>query len=142
VKIGEIVLRRKKMEVTYRILKDALNKLTDAQLDQQAQIMLPQADGDKPIPLHEVIGFETVLYFCTPPGSKDESQCDKTRSCVDNEHHPEQLVFLCDYNLYDEDGTIGFDLFTGERIYGKDGKKDVEVENEFNDTFPGQAGLE
>jgi hypothetical protein len=117
VKIGEIALRRRKMEVTYRILKEALNKLTDAELDQQAQIMLPQPDGDKSIPLHEVIGFNTVLYYCTPPDAKNESDCDKTRSCVDNEHHPEQLVILADYNLFAQDSSIAFDLFTGERIY-------------------------
>ena len=49
---------------------------------------------------------------------------------------PEQFVLLADYNMFAEDGAIGFDLLTGERIYGKNAKKDVEVEDEFEATFP------
>ncbi len=126
-------------EFTYRDLKAKLDSMTDEQLDQVAQIMISQADGDKPYPLHQVVDFDTVQRFTSTP---DGEQVDTTRSCVDNEHHPEQFVLLCDWNLYAEDGTIGFDLETGERIYTKYGKKDVEVEDEFNDTFPKQAGDE
>lgn len=120
--------------VTYRELKEALNGMTDEQLDQYAQIMISQADHDKAFPLHPVISFNTVHHFVSPPDSDEEY--DLTRSAVDNEHHPEQFVLLADYNMFAEDGAIGFDLLTGERIYGKNAKKDVEVEDEFEATFP------
>jgi hypothetical protein len=123
--------------LTYREIKAVLDNMTDAQLDQEAQIMLSQADHDKPFPLHPVIGLNTVHHFVTPPDSDDEQ--DLTRSSFDNEHHPESFVLLVDWNMFAEDGTIGFDLETGERIYGKNKKKDVEVEDEFNDTFPTES---
>lgn len=107
---------------TYRDLKAKLDSMTEEQLDQIAQIMISQADGDKPYPLHQVIDFGTVKHFCSTP---DGEPVDTTRSCVDNEHHPEQFVLLCDYNMFAEDGAIAFDLETGERFYGKNKKKDV-----------------
>jgi hypothetical protein len=122
-------------ELTYRDLKKWLNCMSDAELDQVAQIMIGQADGDKPHPLHPVIAFNTVQYFCTAGDG-----CEQTRSSVDNEHHSEQFVLLCDYNMFAEDGSIGFNLVTGERIYTKYGKKDVKVDDEFNETFPNQEG--
>jgi hypothetical protein len=128
------MMGKKHGEFTYRDLKVTLDCMSDEELDQAAQIMISQADGDKSIPLHPVLGINTVEHWT--------DNADKTRSCVDNEHHPEQFVLLCDWNMFAEDGTIGFDLLTGERIYGKNQKKDVKVEDEFNDTFPNQAGLE
>jgi hypothetical protein len=123
---------------TYRHIKEILDKMTPEQLDQEPQIMISQVDHDKPFPLHPVISFKTVHELVCAPESDEE--CDTTRSAVDNEHHPEQFVFLADYNMFAEDGTICFDLFSGERIYSKHGKKDVEVEDEFGETFGDCAG--
>ena len=123
----------KRNMMLYRELKAVLEKMTEEQLNQQAQVMVPQFDNDKPFPLHPVIDFNTVHHFITPPDSDEEQ--DITRSSIDNEHHPEHFVLLVDYNMYAEDGTIGFDLETGERIYCKNKKKDVKVQDEFNETF-------
>jgi hypothetical protein len=121
------------MIFTLRELKEALDELNDDQLDQQAEIMISQGDHDQPFPLHPVIGFNTIQsYFTTESG---EDGGDTTRSSIDNEHHPHHFVLLADYNMYSPDGTIGFDLETGERCYGKNQKKDVEVEDEFGNTF-------
>lgn len=118
------------MIYTYRELKKALSKLDDKQLDQQVQVMLPQFDCDKSIPLHCAIGFNTVHYFISPLDSDEEQSV--TRSSVDNKHHPEHFILLVDYNMYAEDGTIGFDLLTGER-------EKVKLKNEFNETVSDAA---
>jgi len=97
--------------MTYKELKDLLDKMNPKQLEQKVQILPPEPDHTKPIPLHTVIAFDTVHNFFKP------SRC-KTRSSFDNKHHPEAFVLLMDWNLYDEDGSIGFNLLTGERIYG------------------------
>lgn len=99
---------------TYRELRDVLNKMGDAQLDQQMQVMVPQFDHDKPIPLHPVISAGTVKYFVS---SDDGVEQDTTRSSVDNKHHPEEFVLLVDWNPYDEEGILAYDLETGEPIY-------------------------
>jgi hypothetical protein len=98
---------------TYRELRDILNKMEDGQLNQQIQVMLPQFDRDKPFPLHPVISAGTVKYFVS---SEDGVQQDETRSSVDNKHNPEEFILLVDWNPYDEDGIIAYDLGTGEPI--------------------------
>lgn len=98
------------MLYSYRELRDALDNLSDEQLDQQVQIMLPDPDGDKILPMHPGISFNTIKHFLDD---------QKTRSSVDNEHHEEDLIILVDWNMYADDGSIGFDLMTGERIMPK-----------------------
>lgn len=114
-------MKEEDKDVTYRVIKSILDKMTDKQLDQKAQVMVPQVNGDESIPLHPVIGFNTVGVYV----SADGVEVDTTRNAVDNKHHSEQFVFLVDWNMFAEDGAIAFDLETGERLYG------AEVENEF-----------
>ncbi|MFY4731315.1 hypothetical protein [Nitrospira sp. BLG_2] len=118
---------------TYRDIKMILDQMKPEHLDQPAQVFMSQPDGDKPVPLCPVIGFHTIEYFVA--GSETGEECQKTRSSEDNEHHPEHYVFLADENPFAEDGAIAYDLMTGEAIYGKNKKKEVE-NNEFHDTFP------
>jgi len=120
--------------LSYRDIKMILDGMTDAQLDQPAQVFMSQADGDKDVPLCPVISFHTIEHFVS--GAETGEECQKTRSSEDNEHHPEHYVFLADWNPFAEDGAIAYDLETGEAIYGKNRKKDVEVDDEFGDTFP------
>lgn len=103
---------------TYKDLKERLALLTDEQLAQPIDIMFSNPDGDKTNPLHSVFEFGTVEYFCRA----DDGSTDLTRSSDDNQHHPERFVLLADYNPYAEDGSIGEDLITGERIYPKNMK--------------------
>ena len=90
--------------MTYRQILEALKQLSDEQLDQEAELTI--GTYDDVVPLHSVIGFGTVQFY----------EYEATRSSVDNRHHPEKHIFLCDFNLYAEDGTMGFDLETGERF--------------------------
>lgn len=119
--------------LTYREIKDVLDNMTNEQLEQQAQVFISPVDGDKPIPLHMVIAFKTVKELVT--GVETGEQLDTTRSSVDNEHHPEEFVFLMDWNPYAEDGAIAYDLESGEPIYPNNVKKNIEVEDEFSNTF-------
>lgn len=102
------------MIYSYRNLKEALNALSDEQLDQQVEVLLPQFDHDKSFPLHPVLTFNTVKYLMSV-----DDECDMTRSSIDNEHHPDHFVLAADFNMYAEDGAIAFDLETGDSIYNK-----------------------
>lgn len=125
--------------LTYREILDILNAMSEEQLVQPAQVMVSQVDGDKDISLNPVISFQTVGKLVS--GETGE-EYQKTRSAFDNEHHPDHFVLLVDWNPFAEDGTIGFDLATGERFYGKNNKKNVEVEDDFGNTFPtNEAGV-
>lgn len=97
------------MSITWRDILIKLQAHPEELLDQPVEIMLPQADGDVPVPLVAGIALETIGELCDPNG--------RTRSSVDNQHHPERLVLLADFNLFAEDGSIGFDLVTGERVW-------------------------
>lgn len=120
--------------LTYQQIKHALDSMSREQLDQPAQVFMSQCDGDKPVPLCAIIAFKTIKELVS--GSESGEECQQTRSSVDNEHHPQHFVFLADDNMFAEDGAMAFDLKTGERFYGKNTKKDVEVDDEFGDTFP------
>lgn len=125
--------------LTYREILDILNAMSEEQLAQPAQVMVSQVDGDKDISLNPVISFQTVGKLVS--GETGE-EYQKTRSAFDNEHHPDHFVLLVDWNPFAEDGTIAFDLATGERFYGKNNKKNVEVEDDFGNTFPtNEAGV-
>jgi len=95
------------MLFTYRDLLEALENMTEEQLDQQVQTLPVCPDKDKAIPLEPVVSFNTIRFFLDD---------QKTRSSVDNKHYDGDFVLLTDGNMYKEDGTIGFDLITGERL--------------------------
>jgi hypothetical protein len=126
--------------LSYREIKVVLDAMTDKQLDQPAQAMISQIDDGKTVPLHSIINLKTVKELVSGVETGEEYQ--KTRGSMDNEHHPNDFVFLVMENTFAEDGTIAFDLETGERFYGKNNKKNVEVEDEFGNTFPAnEAGV-
>ncbi len=113
--------------MTYLEIKEVLDKMSSEQLSQKAQIMLP-CFSDGPFRLDSVIGFNTAHHYVCAPNSDEELV--ETRSSVDNKHHPDNFVFLCDYNPYDLDGAIGFDLLTGERIFSERGGYDSNLAKE------------
>ncbi len=117
--------------LTYRQIKYVLDSMSREQLEQPAQVFMSQADGDVAVPLCPVIAFKKIKELV--------HEEDETRSSVDNEHHPEQFVFLADYNPFAEDGAIAYDLETGEAFYGNNKKKEGVENNEFDDTFPDEA---
>jgi hypothetical protein len=100
---------------TYRDLRDYLNRLTDAQLDQPVQILPHQSDCDRPHELWPGFAIGTVGHFCA--SDPDDPPTCWTRSTFDNDHHPESVVILVDGNFFNEDGSIGEDLITGERVF-------------------------
>lgn len=97
---------------TLKQIRDYLNNLTDEQLAQPPVFHLSETNGDKPQTLHSIIAVGTTkeLFDDIP-----------TRSPEDNEYHPEYIVFLADYNPYDEDGNFFSDLST--EICDKCGKE-------------------
>ena len=89
------------MEFTYRKLKQALDFLTDEELDQPVQVM-PNNPAGEPHVLQPVVAFATVRYFVT----SEDGSSEETRSSYDNRHHPEDWVILSDENLFGEDGSV------------------------------------
>jgi len=105
-------------EITnYRHLRDYLNSLTAAQLDQPVQVMPSWPDGTRPVPLMSGIAVGTLAGL----------GCEASRSSEDNDHHPESVVILADVNPFNEDGTIGEDLITGERVWANGRVRDWSV---------------
>jgi hypothetical protein len=99
---------------TYRDLHDYLGRMTDDQLDQRVQI-LPPLSHDRLYALGWVVAIGTVEYFC--PFDPADPWPFRTRSIFDNDHHPESVVMLVAGNFFNEDGSIGEDLITGERLF-------------------------
>lgn len=89
----------------YKELLEMLNGLSESELEQEVQFVPPDPDHDKTVPLGAVVCFLKV---------KDLDQ--NTRSSYDNKHHLNDWVLYVDVNLFAEDGTMGFDLLTGERF--------------------------
>lgn len=83
---------------TYRDLLAKLNALGEEELDQKIQFM--RATSEEPIPLGQVIAFDTVANFCNTG--------DLTRSSFDNQHHPESYVLLVDSNPYSKNGDMAY----------------------------------
>lgn len=94
--------------MTYRDLLKELEKMTEDQLGQDVQVLMPGFIEEEVLPLHAGITLDTVHNLLE--GSKF------TRSSKDNKYHPEEVILLVDWNLFDKDGTMAFDLFTGEKI--------------------------
>jgi hypothetical protein len=80
-----------------------LQSCSPEQLLKPPQVILPGSD------LGTLIDINTIGFYFT----------EHTRSTYDNKHHPEDIVFLSDTNMFAKDGAIAQDLLTGERIYPK-----------------------
>lgn len=93
-----------------------LEELTPEQQKQKIQIAHTQPDQEKPLFLHSFVCMETVgkLGF------------DKVHPQVvdnlDGKCHPEHVVIYTDWCWFGADGSIGFDLMTGEKIFPKGAK--------------------
>ena len=85
------------MRFTYRELKEFVASLTEEQLDQEVQI-LPNNPTPDPTLLEPVIGIDTIEHY----------EAEDTRSAVDFQHHPEQVVLLSDYCPFDKEGNSYF----------------------------------
>ncbi len=90
---------------TYRRLKEQLALMTEAQLDQEVQIM-PNNPTPDPTRLQPVYGINTVECYCHVDGEVAQ----ETRSAVDFQHHPEQVVMLSDYSPFSKDGDSFYTL--------------------------------
>ena len=86
-----------------------LQTLTPEQLRQAPMAMPPEPDGDKPLGLMPLVTMGTIEEMCHVDGKV----VTKTRSCDNDEHHPEQVVMLIDSFPYDNDGN-GFYKMEGE----------------------------
>lgn len=93
---------------TWQDVLEFLSAFTPSELNHPAQIYLSDPDGDKPATLHPVLAI----------GSADEMfEEEKTRSSIDNKHHGNHLVLLCDHNWFAEDGHVAIDLMTELKIF-------------------------
>jgi len=84
---------------TYKELLRSLAAMTEAQLDQEVQIM-PNNPTPGPTRLQPVYGINTVEHY----------EAEDTRSAVDFQHHPEQVVLLSDYSPFYEEGNSYFEV--------------------------------
>ncbi len=106
-----------KPHFTYRDLLEHLQKLDVSALDQQVEVLPPHNDG-KPVRLHPVLGVNTVKEYCHVGEEIDTL----TRSTLDFEHHPEQVVLLTDGSPFSVDGDTFFTLKDGNFVGNKTGK--------------------
>jgi hypothetical protein len=107
------------MDLTYADLKVMLDAMTPEQLAQTVQIFPPHTHhGEKSIELWPVIEFASVGKL-VDNGTPDH---DRTRSAVDNEHHPEQMVLMVDLNPFSEDGDTYYELTVVGLVGNKTGK--------------------
>lgn len=78
--------------VTWRHIRDYLNALSDAELDQPAQVA-PHSDTSSPLQLYPVVVLGTVLELY-----HDEDGIDPTMSSFDLKHHPESVVLITEHS--------------------------------------------
>lgn len=97
-------LKAKKPYLYQDLLSD-LESMTPEQKDQLVQVLFT-ADGGIP-----------ALFHFTRFMSLADLEVEASRSSYDNQHHPEDYVVYVDWNMFGEDGSIGFDLITGEKIF-------------------------
>lgn len=102
---------------TYRVLQQQLAKMTDAQLDQEVQVM-PNNPTPEPTRLLPVYGIDTVENYCHVDGEV----ATETRSAVDFQHHPEQFVLLADYSPFSKEGDSYYEMEEGGLRGNKTGK--------------------
>lgn len=97
----------------YGELLEQLKKLSPEELKQPVQFALPEPNGDKRV----------TLYGCYELGYASDFEGQGTRSVLDNEHHPEQVVIHSDQNPFSEDGDSIYELREDGKFYGnKTGK--------------------
>lgn len=102
---------------TWGDLLHELTKLSDAQLEQVAQIMPHQANGDASVPLGQIIALGTVGSFMAPEGGFPDGYelqpGDMSRSSIDNQHYPDHVVLLTDANPFGPRGEAVHNLTEG-----------------------------
>lgn len=104
---------------TYGDILKILLECTPEQLAQEAQFTTCSTKNSwGEVTFGNVNGIGTVKdYF------HDETtgeRVEMTRSAYDWKHHPEDLVFLCDQQMFGDNGEYAEDLITGEKLYPKD----------------------
>lgn len=87
-----------------------LQSLTPEELQQPAQVLPPNPNGDLP----------TALLPLYAAGTLHALGVDDTRDAVTNSHHPHHVVLCFDWNPFLPDGAIGSDLETGKHIFLED----------------------
>lgn len=108
----------KNARLTWRMLRDYLNTHNGDVLDQQVEVIGPSTNHEAVIPLQIVQAIGTIADMIGPmPDLPVPVAVQTTRSSDDNKHHPERLVFLVDWNPFNEDGSVGEDLETGEAVF-------------------------
>lgn len=114
--VGECVRERLEAPAyTYEYLRADLKLLSHRELDQLVQVLF-NPDGEMPAALLPVIIFETV----------GKLEVENSLSSYDGKHHPEDFVIYVDHNPYARDGSIGYNMLTGKKIYPKGHPKHEE----------------
>jgi hypothetical protein len=93
---------------TWRKLKAALDRMSEQALGEPAEILAGSVTGDEPHALCPMVTIGRIGSLCGD---------EKTRSSFDNQHHAKATIIVIDVNPFAEDGSIGEDLLTGERIF-------------------------
>ncbi|MBI3251313.1 MAG: hypothetical protein HYZ62_00195 [Candidatus Andersenbacteria bacterium] len=91
---------------TYQRLLDDMNGLLSELARQPVQVFYnPDFEGWPG--LLPLVAFGSLAYL----------EVDKSRSSYDNEHHPDDIVLFLDMNAFGDDGSIGWDMMTGESVF-------------------------
>lgn len=85
---------------TYRELLAFMENMTEQQLDQPVQVVLPSGDLDKAVELQPGIAIGTVAQM----------EFYKARSSVDNKYHADEVVLLIDGNPFSVEGAVAYSL--------------------------------
>lgn len=91
---------------TYADLAKLLQGLSPEELTQPIQIVPPSPYCDATVALQPAIWIGPVSEMDQP-----------TRSAHNNTRKPDSIVIGVDWNPFHEDGSIGEDLVTGERVF-------------------------
>lgn len=83
---------------TYAKLLEGILNMPLSWLERPVQIVMGTPDGDAVQVCHEVIAFDTI----------DNLGYTYIRSAVDNKRRGDDFVLLCDQNLFQESGQLGF----------------------------------
>lgn len=97
--------------MNYRELRDYLNQLNEEQLEQTVQIVPYEFSDEGALELDNGVTIDTCEALELNQGG---------RQVVDNKdgkYHPEHIVIVADTCYCYPDGSIGFNLKTGERVY-------------------------
>lgn len=97
--------------ITYRHLAAWIASLSERKKDLPVHIAAWPHAGDAPVRL------DNVYLLATVEEATEGDPEARTRSHVDNDHHPGLPVIWSDRNPFGEDGARTTDLMTGERIF-------------------------